>query len=352
MKLFSFLGLLLLLTVAMHAQSTRVLEAYPHQSSIRIDSNRVEIMFDKDELLVKASTIKNQLQISKEDEIKMMAMLQFSKENIDSLNAQYANKFVGLSLANKLINRAQELKGINFENKSNNNLQVVSDAQNQSANGANINEDADYNPVVEESNGTKFKNSIWPWILAMLASFGIGFFVAKKSKPTAENLNAAKGNLASSDAKVAETIQQELDELKTKLQKLNLENINANTTIQQYLQGDKVLYMAVQEKLVAPYLQAIKDQSNAQIVNSSIIGMAHLIAIMRTKNKIWQPYDKFNFDQLLGNTADANFQNKIINSNTLPDEIPNDVKALLAVLQQNQASTSNTTSLFGYSIQK
>ena len=222
-----------------------------------------------------------------------------------------------------MIDRAKELEG----------QRIIFSGSEEIANSET--DEPMYTPSETEEIGFGFMQ--WLWItLGVLGGLLLGLILGKSFKKKNTNETEPTDEHTTVDNESIEKVKKELAEVKTSLQ--------------HQLDFDKQYFEQSFQKIIIPLEKALEARDTQTIVPLLVQTMAHYTAITRFKLEKKQSFDLANMQLMMGTTTFAKTDFPVIDKNTSPDDIPNKLKSLIALLKNAKANKVEGSIVSGYKI--
>jgi hypothetical protein len=326
MKKLLFILLTLAVWQANAQHNSLSLDGYTQNTVLFTDGNTALIIAGGD--TTPLSTVQNgsAIMISPRDTAKANAALALSDKNIQTIIGQYQAKYGAIGAASLLFNRAKELGGLMF---------LVEDTHGTSAAVDTVPKQVavdDALPETTTQTSTGFLSTLpnWLWIpFAALSALLLGLWLTARGKGNAP-VQVVNTTTTSVDANNLTQLQQKIDALSAALA------------------ANKKYSAALQEAIVTPARKALTNGNDSEAVQYAMQALYHLSAITNTNLEARSTSDIYNSNAIQG-LSNAS-QLKAISMQTPADEVPKEIKTLLAILKQHNIADLSDTAILDYKI--
>lgn len=348
--------LLVLLQIASYAQNERKLTDYAHEAQIAVIKDEIVVSMDgKSPQTFKLTKKLNALVFAnEEDKTKFLYLLQLSDNHIIDLCQQY--QVSKKDLANKLLQRSVELKGLKLINASLVNTSTASDSTLETLQ-VNTHEELS-SSITNNQTETIKSNTIPIAIGALLVGLMLGILLAKwfknlnlikKDKPISQTENSTAPEKINKQEKLELTeAKQALSNLQNEHDLLTKNYEKLYDLYEDRINFDKHYFTSVNEKLITPFWNAAAQKNEDKLIEACLKSMAHYTALTRLRLEIDQSFDKSNIDEILSKQSSQQF--KVINAQTNLDSIPDNILTIIAALKKNKIDGLGQTNFQGYTM--
>jgi hypothetical protein len=330
-------------------KNVRKLSNYPINSSIQVINQLCIISYGKtnDTIALKPNGKTNLLTVTVASDTNKIDVLQFTDAHKQALHAQYDsvenNKYKGLSLIEKLLNRAKDID-------ASASIKFVGDGKASIGDPSNLSENENY---VDPSIAAKAqsKNTTMLYIIIGLLSAAVMGLLAKlflgKKSSAINPLNA--GNQTNSNTSNTNQLQATNVQLQSTNDGLMSQIKMLQTQFNQLKDADAAYFEGAKLELVNPMLHALNKNKKDEMLSLAMQIVLQYIAITRVKNNNYEGSDLYNVERLKGNANDAlNKAQRSVSNQTPADQIPTELKAIVQLLHDNQISIPQGLAFAGY----
>jgi hypothetical protein len=330
-------------------KNVRKLSNYPINSSVQVLNNLCIISYGKtsDTIALKPNGKINLLTVTVATDTNKIDLLQLNDAHKQALHVQYDsvenNKYKGLSLLEKLLNRAKDID-------AGGSIKFVGDGKTNSSDSNMPTESENYvDPSIaakEQKNGT---NMLY-LIIGLLSAAVIGLLAklfSGKKVPSAADPAKEKGAIV--DAINATQLQASNVQLQATNDALLSQMKLLQAQFNEIKDADAAYFEGAKLELVNPMLHALNKNKKEEILSIAMQIVLQYIAITRVKNNNYEGSDLYNVERLKGNANDAlNKAQRSVNQQTPADQIPTELKAIVQLLNDNQISIPQGLAFAGY----
>ena len=335
------------LTLMTRAQpAERRIKGYPHEALIEVQHKKVSVRIDgqgaKSFDLVSQN---GQWQFATEAGKNAFAQTLM----LNAIQQKALSEYYQVSppmLAEKLVARAVELRGIKLTNEKTGSGISDSAGPENTTSPAVEELTSSSEQMHEESKQPAF---LWPAISALIGMVA-GFFLGRNrsQKPQigkedhAIAFEQAEGQTDKKNAQLKQ-LQKDLASLQQQFDRLYDEAEDRK-------QFDKNYFTAVNQKIISGFWEAIGRKDEKSAIAFALKATAQLTAITRMRLDIEQSFDRRNIDEISGRRIAQ--PNTDINAQTNKDSIPDQISTLIGILQKNGVQGLDQTNFQGYTLNR